>query len=86
MAENAADTSFTSRYRDKPEIIRAAQICGARLTSDFFPRWRVDAYDLRGCVEVKQLNLNKARVTVYNENHTESVTVGVPDVHHGTDR
>jgi hypothetical protein len=64
---------FTSDYADKPEIIRAAQVCGARLTKGLFPKWMTDQFDMDGKVTVEMLDNKRFRVTVSDGSHSEFV-------------
>lgn len=54
---------FTEDFADKPEVIRAAQVCGARVTEGLFPRWMVDQYYADGKITVKRIDAFKYSVS-----------------------
>ncbi|RLC85311.1 MAG: hypothetical protein DRJ03_12025 [Chloroflexi bacterium] len=65
---------FTTDYADKPEIIRAAQVCGAQVTGDLFPRWMVDKFHEEGKIEVQRVTSSRMyRVTANHNGNKHSV-------------
>ena len=73
---------FTTDYEDKPAIIQAAQICGARLVQGLFPRWLVNKYDNEGKVEVDYKHFSRiyvVSVTDGQETQTLDIDTKVAD-------
>lgn len=64
---------FTSDYADRPEIIRAAQVCGARILKGMCPKWMVDKFETEGKIKVEMLDNKRFRVTLRDGLRTESV-------------
>lgn len=64
---------FTTDYADKPEIIRAAQVCGARLTKGFFPKWMVDKYYSEGKISVTHRGSGVHVVSVTDDGKTQTI-------------
>ena len=58
---------FTADYADRPEIIRAAQVCGARLVKGFFPKWMVDKFAEDGKITVQ----HKGSAQIYEVSVTD---------------